>query len=223
VSNQSNPNHPETQSLALIERPEAPLALNRPPDVVLEEATRAAKALTDVIEKKKKKVVFNGETYLEFEDWQTLGRFYGVTARVRQTKEVTYGADTDYETHGFEATADAILVATNQVISSADAMCMNDEYNWRAKPMFQLRSMAQTRACAKCLRNVLAWIVVLAGYKPTPSEEMDGIINQQPANPTGIKRTERKPIPPASAKPSAPRSYPGPNGEEDPFARDRRA
>ena len=79
------------------------------------------------------------------------------------------------------------------VISAADAMCMNDEDKWgmRAKyewkdggrvqigevqaPFYQLRSMAQTRACAKALRNVLAWVVVLAGYKPTPAEEMAGV------------------------------------------------
>ena len=39
-------------------------------------------------------------------------------------------------------------------------------------PLFQLSSMAQTRACSKALRNVLAWVVVLAGYKPTPAEEL---------------------------------------------------
>jgi len=39
-------------------------------------------------------------------------------------------------------------------------------------PWFQLASMAQTRAGAKALRNRLAWVVVLAGYKPTPAEEM---------------------------------------------------
>jgi len=40
--------------------------------------------------------------------------------------------------------------------------------------------MAQTRACAKALRNVLAWVVVLAGYAPTPAEEMDSVtVNKQ--------------------------------------------
>jgi len=32
--------------------------------------------------------------------------------------------------------------------------------------------MAQTRAGAKAFRNRLAWVVVLAGYRPTPAEEM---------------------------------------------------
>jgi len=29
----------------------------------------------------------------------------------------------------------------------------------------------------KHLETVLAWVVVLAGYKPTPAEEMDGVHN----------------------------------------------
>src|SRR3990167_4301795 len=34
--------------------------------------------------------------------------------------------------------------------------------------------MAQTRAGSKALSNVLRWVVVLAGYKGTPAEEMTG-------------------------------------------------
>jgi hypothetical protein len=145
------------------------VAVARPPDVVLAEARRAAVALADVVSNKKKPVVFNGEQYLEFEDWQTVGRFYGLTARVVDTKPLEMAGAT-----GFEARAEALVIATGQVVSGAEAMCMNDEPNWAKKPLFQLRSMAQTRACAKALRNVLAWVVVLAGYKATPAEEMTG-------------------------------------------------
>src|SRR3970282_2927444 len=49
------------------------------PEVVLVEAQRAAEALRDVITRKPHKVIMNGEQYLEFEDWQTVGRFYGIT------------------------------------------------------------------------------------------------------------------------------------------------
>jgi len=165
----------ETTALALVERPDKldALAVNRPPDVVLKEAQKAAKALAKVIEAKPKKVVFNGKTYLQFEDWQTLGRFYGVTAVSLSTKYVEYG-EGDFKVCGFEARADALLVSSNQVISSAEAMCLNDEPSWSRKPLFQLKSIAQTRACAKALRNVLAWVVVLAGYAPCPAEEIEG-------------------------------------------------
>ena len=182
---------PETAELALLHKPDA-LSISRDPLQVIEEAVKAAQALKQIIDAKpqKKKVFMNGEPYLVYEDWLTVGRFYGVTVQVRETHFLEMG-----EFCGFEAIADVLLVSTNQVISSAEAMCLNDEPKWASRPkydwvkgddgrnhrqkvgeepvpLFQLRSMAQTRACAKALRNVLAWVVVLAGYNPTPSEEM---------------------------------------------------
>lgn len=160
----------------------------RPPEVVLAEAQKAAKALAEVVSKKRKPVVFNGEQYLEFEDWQTCGKFYGLTAKVVSTQFIDYGA-----VQGFEAKADTIRLSDGMVISSAEAMCLNDEPNWSKKPLFQLRSMAQTRACSKSLRNVLAWVVVLAGYKPTPAEEMTGNEhNNRPPVSEPQKKTEIK-------------------------------
>jgi hypothetical protein len=180
-----------TTELELV--PPGALTQDREPAIVLEEARKAAQALRDVISLKDKPVIFNGQQYLEFEDWQTVGRFYGVTACIRNTVEVRFG-----DVFGFKAQAEALLVSNGTVISGAEAMCLNDEehwsmrpkYEWRTNdksgrrekikigeepvPLFQLMSMAQTRACAKALRNVLSWVVVLAGYRPTPAEEMTG-------------------------------------------------
>jgi hypothetical protein len=108
-----------------------------------------------------------GKTYLQ-------GRFYGVTALCTSTKYVEFG-EGDSRVSGFEARADALLISSNQVISSAEALCLNDEPNWSRKPLYQLKIMSQIRAMAKALRNVLSWVVVLAGYAPTPQEEMDGV------------------------------------------------
>ena len=143
------------------------LSIRRAPDKVLAEAQEAAKALQDVISRKARPVKFNNEQYIEFEDWQTIGRFYGLSAKVIRTAPIVFGDVT-----GFEADAVVIDVKTGQEVSRAEAMCLNDEGNWKSKPLFQLRSMAQTRACAKAFRNVLAWVVVLAGYRPTPAEEL---------------------------------------------------
>lgn len=175
---------------------------------VVKEARKAAEVLVDVISQKPKKVMMNGEQYLEFEDWQIVGKFYGCTAKVKSTTFIKFG-----EVQGFEAVAD-VLDRNGNVISSAEAMCLNDEEKWSARtkyryedvidpktgkkiwvegkagqkghyksnkiadgevpvPLFQLRSMAQTRACAKALRNVFSWVVVLAGYKATVAEELD--------------------------------------------------
>lgn len=164
-------------SLAL---PQSSFALQRAPELVLEEAAKAAQALRDVIERKPTKCVINGKTFLQFEDWQTLGRFYGITAAARTTTYIEYG-----RVRGFECHAEALLVSSDQVISGAQAMCLDDEKKWNDKPLFQLRSMAQTRAQAKALRNVLAWVVVMAGYAPTPAEEMDSVVHHAPTAAAG--------------------------------------
>jgi hypothetical protein len=175
---------------ALVIAPPPSLGLQRAPQIILEEAAKAAQALRDVIERKPQKVVINGKTFLQFEDWQTLGRFYGITAAARSTTYIEFG-----RVQGFECHAEAILVSTGQVISAAQAMCLDDESKWSNKPLFQLRSMAQTRAQAKALRNVLAWVVVMAGYAPTPAEEMDGqkirsVPNRSTVNPLSSDRVQ---------------------------------
>ncbi len=175
------------------------LAIDRAPAEVLREAHLAAKALADVLSNKAKKVVFNNEQYLEFEDWQTVGKFYNVTCGETGQAEVIEVAGIP----GFRASS--VAYRNGQVISSATAYCMRDEPNWAKKPLFQLASMAQTRANAKVLRNVLAWVVVLAGYKATPAEEMDGVFHPQnnhaaahkpAANPP--QQAQPTPAPPAS-------------------------
>lgn len=145
------------------------LSVARDPKQVLAEATNAAKALQSVVSQRKGAVVFNGKQYLTFEDFQTLGRFYGVTAKIVSTEYVEIG-----EAKGFIARAEAINTQTGQIVSAAESMCLNDERTWAQKPMFQLRSMAQTRSSAKALRNCLAWVAVLAGYEPSVAEEMTG-------------------------------------------------
>lgn len=196
----------------------------RRPAEVLAEAKLAATELINVIDSKKNKVTFNGETYLEFEDWQMVAKFYGCTVKVESTNYVQFG-----EVHGFEATA-IVLDRSQAEISRAESMCLNDEETWgmvskyewedeldsngkkiwvegkngkkgfykgkkvkvgeAPKPLFQLRSMAQTRAGARALRQVFAWVVVLAGYKPSVAEEMTG--DERPGD--YGQQEERKPV-----------------------------
>lgn len=253
---------------------EASLATTRTmelaPQVVLDEAAHAARALSAVIAQKPRKVLMNGEQYLEFEDWQTVGRFYGITAAaVGEPEFVTMG-----DAAGFKATSVA-LDASGRELSRATAYCLNDEEKWSSRPkyewayvlksgghsvedpgadelvwepnpnkpgknrprkeriqtglervpLFQLASMAQTRANAKALRNVLSWVVVLAGYRPTPAEELDAQVVETvatdvqqeapapspgPATTNGGARAERKPqaasdeLPVSKDKPSCP-------------------
>ena len=91
------------------------LSVSREPALVLQEAKKAATALAEVLKNKPKKVMIQGKQYLEFEDWLTVARFYGSTVKVVSTNPVQFG-----DVHGFEATAEVILVGTGQVISGAE-------------------------------------------------------------------------------------------------------
>lgn len=154
--------------------PRKELVLEGDPMVQLEFAQKAAKALMSVVDQKKKKVVIGGKTYIEYGDWQTLARFFGSTVGVDWTKPYEEGG----KKIGWEARA--IVYRDGMVISSAEAMCTIHDKNWGNRDDFQRRSMAQTRACAKALRNAFGWVAELAGYSSTPAEEMDGLYDQSP-------------------------------------------
>lgn len=196
---------------------EAGISLWRKPEQVLAEAKEAATALISVISQKKDKVIFNGEQYIEREDWGMVAKFYGCSAKSISTNYVNFDG-----IRGFEATAVCLDRNLNE-IGRAESMCLSDEDNWgdvpvyewrdeldangkkiwvapangkkghykgrkiqigtKPKPLFQLRSMAQTRAEAKVLKATFGFVVVLAGYKPTPAEEMTGYAAEQRQDP----------------------------------------
>ncbi len=172
-----------TVSLAVPEQ--KTVVLQGDPKQQIEFAKQCATSLMDVIKIKPKKVMINGEQYLEYEDWMTLARFYGATVGTEWTKPV----DRDNKIYGYEAKA--IVQIKGELVSSAEAMCTRGEKNWANRDEFALRSMAQTRACAKALRNVFAWIVVMAGFKATPVEEMEGV-RHDPLPPLGLKTLEER-------------------------------
>lgn len=190
------------------------LKLWRAPEEVLIEAQQAAQALQKRIAGKKKPVVFNGEQYIENDDWQMLSNFFGYSPKIESCEHVIYG-----DCEGFKAVAVLINERTGIVVSRGEALCLDEEENWgpRTKykyengrrvaagevdtPLFQLASMAQTRACNKAMSNKLKWVVSLAGYATTPAEDMHEATvapKEQPL-PTEIKR---KPITPNQVSPT---------------------
>jgi hypothetical protein len=167
--------------------------LSKPPEEVIQTAKKAADTLKRLLDgqPKDKQVIMNGERYLELDDWMVCGKFFHLSCKPVEDKTIPI---TVGEFSGFRSHAICFNVETGQVIAEADGYCMNDEDKWRIRskfswktvggkrvkekvgeenvPLFQLASMAQTRACAKAYRLALSWIVKLAGYKVTPAEEM---------------------------------------------------
>jgi len=144
------------------------------PQLALEFGSKSARLLKDIVVKNKWTTKIQGKDYLQFEAWQTLAKFYGMTVKTVDTKYVEYGS-----AKGFEATS-VVLDRNGNEVGGAEALCLDDEMNWRGKPLYAIKSMAQTRAGAKALRQMLSWVVVLAGYAPTPKEEMDGVLVNPP-------------------------------------------
>jgi hypothetical protein len=140
------------------------------PKQAIKQAQEASSALMDVIKNSRVKITtkIGAGEHLHYEAWQTLAKFYGYTVGTTEPEPIEV-----FGVKGMKAKA-ILYDPIGNIVGGAEAYCLSDEKTWAGKPWFQLGSMAQTRAAAKALRNVLSWIVVLAGYKPTPAEEMTG-------------------------------------------------
>lgn len=131
-------------------------------------AHAAALKLMDIVEQNGWAISLGGKSkHLTYEAWQTVGKYFGYTVKTFDAQPVEIGGIT-----GFKAYAKVINEKTGIEVGGAEAYCMKDEYNWKAKPTFQLASMAQTRAGSKALRQILGYVAALAHYNPTPYEEM---------------------------------------------------
>lgn len=161
------------------------------PKEVMKQAQEVANLLMEFVHAKKLSQKFGASEHILLPAWQFAGHFYGYTAKITRTEPYQ---DDITGAGGFKAWADAVR-PDGSVVSSAEAICLDDEDNWSVRPKyeykdvpgmgrekvlvgsvrvpsFQLMSMAQTRAMSRVLSNVLRFVVVLAGYEGTPAEDM---------------------------------------------------
>ena len=148
------------------EREKLPSGFNPQEQIALGQA--AANALMEVVRRQGLSKKIEGKEYLFYEAWLTLGRFFKLTPRVEWSRPIWHGD----RVIAWEARA-VVVDEEGREVAAAEAMCGKDEKGWAKRPAYAMRSMAQTRACAKALRSVLSWIVVLVGFAPTPAEEIE--------------------------------------------------
>jgi len=139
------------------------VSIENSPVEIIQKGREMARMLQAIVSQTKGALVLNGKQYLRFEDWQTLAKFFGLTVKTGKTEILENGA---------KAVAE-VVNRDGIVVGGAEGYCFRDEKNWAGKPMFQIISMAQTRAGAKALRNILGWVAVLAGFEGTPAEEVE--------------------------------------------------
>lgn len=172
----------EVKELAVIESP-TDLAK---PERDTKFAHESARFLVDIIKQNHWSKKLGGQSeHIQYEGWQTAGKFYGYTVKTGDVESVEIAG-----VQGFKAYATVVNETTGVVVGGAEAYCMRDEYNWKAKPVFQLASMAQTRAGSKALRQILGFVVALAGYSPTPAEEVDNLLNKEVTQPIAPTKVE---------------------------------
>ena len=137
-------------------------------DDVIYKATGMAKSLAKIIEDQSLSKVIGGRRYVYVEGWSTLGAMMGILPREVEVIE--------HDNGDFEATVELIRASDGEVIGRASSIVGFDEAMWQSRPRYARRSMCVTRATGKAFRLLLSWIIKLAGYEPTPAEEMDGVV-----------------------------------------------
>jgi hypothetical protein len=154
--------------------------MTQSPNDVIVVATGIADELAKIIKQKKLYKHIGTKDYVVVEGWNTLGAMLGVTARERMVNTIE---------NGWEAYVELIRVSDGIVIGGASAICTRAERNWKDRDEFAVRSMTITRATGKAFRLSFSWIMALAGYEPTPAEEMDGVVIEG-----SFKDTPEKPV-----------------------------
>lgn len=133
-------------------------------------ATKVATSLKKVIDDQGlavqigKKPTGEPNLYVTAEGWEVLGTMLGCTPYVEEVTEIP----TERKGH-FIYKAIVSIRHNDTVLAKAEAIAERNQKQ-RERPF--VYSMAQTRALGKAYRMALSWIIKMAGYEPTPAEEM---------------------------------------------------
>lgn len=154
---------PTTGELVLYHAPPpATLFRTDDPAEVLVRATDTANQLARVVRDQGLIVRIGQSDYARVEAWTMLGSLLGVYPVCVWTRKLE---------DGWEARVEA-RTRDGAIVGAAEAECLRGERTWKNRDDYALRSMAQTRATSKALRQPLGFVMTLAGFDPTPAEEM---------------------------------------------------
>lgn len=152
--------------------PTSTLTVSKP--VSPEFAKELANKLTDFLKTNNLLVNIAGKNYVPVEGWQFTGAGAGLTQIIISCERVAPFDVGDTETDEIKYKAVAEIVnEQGTVVSRGFAWCSNKEAKKKSFDEYAIASMAQTRAIGKAYRNILSWIVKMAGYEATPAEEVD--------------------------------------------------
>jgi hypothetical protein len=176
--------HEQSKELARQEQPAAETTLfgTSDPAEVIERAAKVATVLKDILVKQRLTTRIGTNDHVMVEGWGTVGSMVGVfAAKDGEVREIPWPdvvpprlkkQRDDGLAFGYTASYKAQTLS-GAVVGGGEADCKRTETKWATKGDHALKSMAQTRAQSKALKVPLSFIVAMAGYEPTPAEEMD--------------------------------------------------
>ena len=142
------------------------------PKGVVDNATTQAKLLMDIVEKTNCYQLISGKKYLQVEAWETIGAFNQIHAQTEYIEPITKKD----EVIGYKA--NVLLWKNEQIVGGAIMPCYFTENCCKGKEgdakHKACMSAAQTFATSKAYRMNYSYVAILAGYEPTPAEEMQG-------------------------------------------------
>ncbi len=108
-----------------------------------------------------------GKNYVHVEGWQFAGGLLGTTPRIISVINLSTSTEIKWQ-----AQVEIVEMKTGNIVSTGYAICSNKEQKKKTFDEYAVLSMAQTRAIGKAYRNVIGWVIKLAGYESAPAEEM---------------------------------------------------
>lgn len=150
-----------------------------------------ANVLANYIKRNNLSVKIVGRDYVMVEGWQFAGGLLGTFPRIANVENMSSSQEIKWK-----AQVEIVNIKTDKVISTGFAICSNKELKKKTFDEYAVLSMAQTRAIGKAYRNVIGWVIKLAGYEATPGEEMtkpgEVITPSQPQEQSSTKITEEE-------------------------------
>jgi len=165
-NNNNNIISPVVVKQEVVEKP-VELFPTKNPNEVVKIAKNIADAVSDIVEKQKLYDKIKDKKYVRCEGWTTMGAMLGLFPQIVEVREEKI----DDKNKKYVAVCE-IRTLDGRLVSRAESECSSLERNKVGQEDYALRSMAETRAVSKAFRICLSWVMTLAGYEPTPAEEV---------------------------------------------------
>jgi len=139
------------------------------PSQVMEFATNLKKLILE----NKLFTNIKGRNYVNVEGWQIAGAFTGTFPIVEVVENLSTANLYKYRAEV------SLRDKDGNKVGYGVAICTNKEAGKSGFDEYAVASMAQTRAIGKAYRMKIGWLLKIAGYETTPSEEMDTVIARE--------------------------------------------